>query len=77
MSTKLHKNIISANGQTLIEHGRCEITTQKELEKYKLGSLVSYETIDGRYTRGGFIIKFNCDCFFLFINYNKPICWFK
>ncbi|RYE16753.1 MAG: hypothetical protein EOP45_16920 [Sphingobacteriaceae bacterium] len=65
MSKKTHHSVINANGIMLISHGRQEITSREQLEKYSLGSLISYETVDGRYTKGGFITKFT-DKYFVY-----------
>jgi hypothetical protein len=50
----------------LIDHGRKEITTKKELEKFPIGSLISYMTIDGTFKAGGYLYKFG-DEWFVFI----------
>lgn len=61
MSKKISKSHIHANALAFVNHGRQEITDnfKNETEKYKTGSLIAYETIDGRYTKGGFITKFD------------------
>lgn len=51
---------------TMIENGREEITTKKQLEKYEIGSLISYMNNSNEFRTGGFIIKF-CDTYFIFI----------
>lgn len=63
MSIKISKSIINANAITFIDHGRKEITGdfKEQVEKFKIGSLIAYETIDGRYTKGGFITEFHSD----------------
>jgi hypothetical protein len=51
---------------TLIENGRKEITTKKQLEKFPIGSLISYLNNQNIFKFGGFIIKFAPD-YFIFI----------
>lgn len=63
MSKKTIQVYIDANGKTLVDHGRKEISSKNELEKYPIGSLISYETLDGRYAKGGFITNFKNDYF--------------
>jgi len=48
---------------TMIENGRKEITTKKQLEKYPIGSLISYLNNQNIFKPGGFIIKFNPEYF--------------
>jgi len=47
--------LVQAKINKLLNSGRKEITTKKELEKFPLGSLVSYVTKDGLYRSGGFL----------------------
>lgn len=49
-----------------IEYGRKEITSKKELEKFPIGSILSYMNINNQFKQGGFIIKF-ADDYFIFI----------
>ena len=48
---------------SLVENGRKEVTTQKQLEKYPIGSLISFETKSGIFRPGGFITKFSDESF--------------
>lgn len=66
MSTKIYQSYIDSAGITFVKHGRNEITTKKELEKYPIGSLIAYETRDGRYSKGGFLVEF-FDDYFVFV----------
>ena len=50
----------------LIKIGRKEITTKKELEKFSIGSVVSYMNTRNDFKVGGFIMKF-CDEYFIYI----------
>lgn len=63
MSKKIQNSQLYANAITFVEHGRKEITDdfKKQAEKFKIGSLIAYETTDGRYTKGGFITEFHPD----------------
>ena len=73
MSKTNKKNIIkkpyvckartNAKIMSLIENGRKEVTTQKQLEKYPIGSLISFETKSGIFRLGGFITKFSDESF--------------
>lgn len=67
---KVYKSInraaIAAKIDTLIENGRKEITTKEELEKFPIGSLISYMNKNNIYKLGGFIIKF-ADEYFIYI----------
>jgi hypothetical protein len=64
--SKLHINTL-VKIQSLIENGREEITTKKELEKYPIGSLVSYLTKTDVFKDAGFIYKFG-DTWFIYIS---------
>jgi hypothetical protein len=58
-STKIvNKALFASKIDTMIENGRKEITTKKQLEKYPIGSLISYLRNDNIYKPGGFIIEF-------------------
>ena len=63
MSKYTDKASTAAKIDTIIENGRKEITTKKQLEKFPIGSLISYMNIDDRFRTGGFIIKFATDYF--------------
>jgi len=64
----INKAYIAVKIKGFIENGRQEVTTKKELEKYPIGSLVSYLTKDGVLRTAGFITKFMNDYF----QYMKP-----
>jgi hypothetical protein len=59
----MNKAIVAAKIDTFVENGRKEITTKKQLEKFPIGSLISYMNIDNVFRSGGFIIKFTPDYF--------------
>ena len=50
----------------LIDYGREEITTKEQLEKYAIGSLISYINKNNIFKIGGFILKFE-DEYFIYI----------
>lgn len=50
----------------MITNGRVEVTTRNELEKYKIGSLISYMNKSNMYRAGGFITKF-ADEYFIYV----------
>lgn len=50
----------------LIERGRVEISTKKQLEKYQLGSPISYLNRNNIIKQGGYLYKFG-DEWFIFI----------
>ena len=52
--------------QTMIDHGRERITTKEQLEKYPIGSLISYMTNSGTFKAGGFIIGY-ADEYFTYV----------
>lgn len=60
MSKKTQQCHINVNGLSFVNHGRKEVTDnfKKQAEKFKIGSLVAYETNNGRYTKGGFVTEF-------------------
>lgn len=62
----INNAIQAAKIETMIEHGRVEITTKKQLEKFKLGSLISYLNKNNEFKSGGFITKFS-DEYFIYI----------
>ena len=59
---------------TMINNGRSEITTKKQLEKYPIGSLVSYMNTGGIFRIGGYIKRFD-DEYFVYstIDFSKNI----
>jgi hypothetical protein len=59
----MNKALNDAKIQVLVEKGRKEITTKKQLEKFPVGSLISYINIDNELRTGGFITKFKNDYF--------------
>jgi hypothetical protein len=56
----------SARIEIMVENGRKEIKTKKQLEKYPIGSLISYMNNEGIFRYGGFITKF-ADDYFIYI----------
>jgi len=62
MSNK-NKAVTAVKISNLIKDGRTEITTKKQLEKYPIGSAISYLNIDNVFRSGGFITKFSTDYF--------------
>lgn len=54
----MDKAKISARIMTFLENGRKEITTKEELEKFAIGSLISYMNMSNIFKLGGFITKF-------------------
>ena len=60
------KAAFDAKKMALIGYGRKEITTKKQLEKYKIGSLISYLNTSNLFKQGGFITKF-ADDYFIYI----------
>ena len=63
----VNKALFASRIKSMIENGRKEITTKKELEKYPIGSLISYLNIDNIFRPGGFIIKFTPE-YFIYIS---------
>jgi len=66
-SVQTNKSIIKTKISIFLENGRKEITSQKELEKFPIGSLIAYMNNKNEFRNGGFIIKF-CDDSFIYIN---------
>ena len=67
-STKVvNKALFASRIEVMIENGRHEITTKKQLEKYPIGSLISYLNINNVFRPGGFIIKFTPE-YFIYIS---------
>jgi len=62
------KDVIDVIILTMLENGRKELTTKKQLEKFPIGSLISYRTKKGEFRHGGFITKFESDSFI----YKRP-----
>ena len=50
----------------MLENGRKEITTKEELEKYPIGSLISYMNKNNEFKQAGFIYKFS-DEYFIYL----------
>ena len=50
----------------MIENGRKEITTKKQLEKFNIGSMISYVNKSNVFKPGGFIVKFE-DEYFVYV----------
>lgn len=57
--TSINRTLVLAKISNLIENGRKEITTVKQLKKYPIGSMISYMNHDGVFKNGGFIIRFD------------------
>ncbi len=60
---KQTKDLIHAKITSFLNNGRKEIKTKKQLEKYSIGSVVSYVTKKGIFRPGGFIVEFEDDGF--------------
>jgi len=56
---KLNKIETETKISCLLEHGRKEITTHKQLQKFPFGSLISYTSNDDVFKNGGFLYKFD------------------
>lgn len=65
-SSYSRKDALAVKIANFIEYGRKEIATKKELEKFPIGSLISYTNYKGNFKLGGFIIKF-ADDYFIYI----------
>ncbi|AAV50282.1 hypothetical protein [Acanthamoeba castellanii mimivirus] len=63
---KIEKARIEAKILGFLESGRKEITSKKQLEKYAIGSLISYKNTNDEFKQGGFITKF-ADEYFIYI----------
>lgn len=59
----LSKASLSLKIDTMIENGRKEITTKKQIEKFPIGSIISYMNVNDVFHLGGFITKFKNDYF--------------
>jgi hypothetical protein len=57
------KDLINAKILSFLENGRKEITKKKQLEKYPIGSMISYTTKQNIFRPGGFIDEFEEDGF--------------
>lgn len=62
-----NKSILELKLETLIENGRQEITTKKELEEFQIGSLISYINTNGIFKVGGFVTKIT-DEYFIYLD---------
>nr|AEX62210.1 hypothetical protein mv_R5 [Moumouvirus Monve] len=62
-SSGKNKAVLAVKISNLIDHGRVEITTKKELEKYSIGSLISYINIRDEFKQGGFVTKITNEYF--------------
>ncbi|AKI81609.1 hypothetical protein [Acanthamoeba castellanii mimivirus] len=60
------KAVLAAKISNLKEHGRKEITSKEKLEKFPIGSIVSYTNKQDIYRTGGFITKF-ADEYFIYV----------
>ncbi|BCS83768.1 putative helicase [Cotonvirus japonicus] len=60
------KAAFAAKISILLEYGRKEITTKKQLEKFPIGSIISYLNQQDLYRPGGFITKF-ADNYFIYV----------
>ncbi|AYV85332.1 MAG: hypothetical protein Satyrvirus11_14 [Satyrvirus sp.] len=60
---KNDKATISAKISIMLENGRKEIISKEELEKFPIGSLISYTNVNNTFKIGGFITKFSYDHF--------------
>jgi hypothetical protein len=65
-SSKIAKDTVKTKIDIMIENGRKEITTQKELEKYLSGSPISYIDINNTFKSGGFLLK-TMDKYFIYV----------
>jgi len=61
--SKIDKVSLALKIEKLIENGRKEIKTKKQLEKYPIGSLISHIDKNNIFRHGGFITKFKPDYF--------------
>lgn len=71
ITTKLH---IQKKINDLILYGRKEITTRKELEKFPIGSLISYTTKNEVFKYGGYLCKVKNDWFiYITLDFSQKI----
>ncbi|AEQ60153.1 hypothetical protein [Acanthamoeba polyphaga mimivirus] len=63
---KIDKSRIEAKILGFIESGRKEITSKEQLEKYAIGSMISYKNNRNEFKTGGFITKF-ASSYFIYI----------
>lgn len=68
LSVNKSKAILATKISNLLDYGRTEVTTRKQLEKYPIGSLISYMNTKNIFKIGGFIVKFANEYFI----YIKP-----
>nr|AEX63348.1 hypothetical protein mv_R1146 [Moumouvirus Monve] len=59
----INKAVLATKISNLIEHGRVEITTKKELEQYDIGSLISYLNTKDEFKQGGYVTKITKEYF--------------
>lgn len=58
----------------MLSRGRHEVTTRKQLEKYPIGSLISYTDKTGIFKYGGNLCKINKDWFvFKALDFDKKV----
>lgn len=68
------KTGIRLKTDTLIENGRKEILTKKQLEKYPIGSLISYLNTHGVFRIGGYLKRFDDEYFvYTTVDFDKNI----
>ena len=75
----VNKSRIETKIQGYLESGRKEITTKTQLEKYPVGSMISYKNKNDDFKQGGFIIKF-ADNYLIYITPDfttKYRVWYK
>jgi hypothetical protein len=66
--SSVNRTLVLAKISNLIENGRKEITTVRELKKYPIGSMISYMNHDNVFKKGGFIVRFDVnDEYFVYI----------
>lgn len=68
-NTLYRKDLITIKIIHLIERGRTEISTKSELEKFSIGSIISYTNHQGHLKMGGFITKFANE-YFIYVAYD-------
>lgn len=62
-SGKKNKDRLYATVSTMKKNGRKEIIKKTQLEKFPIGSMISYITKKGTFRPGGFIIRFEDNAF--------------
>ena len=63
---QIMSEFIAKLNNVVVECNRNEIMTKEQLEKYPIGSLISYMNVNGRFKLGGFIVKF-CEDYFIYV----------